>query len=150
MHKKNIKNIIFDLNGVLFESEKSPTGELNYVLPIAAGVNLLNRFQKEQAYKLYVCSNWKAPVFERLQAEFPDIFTVFDGLVHATLAQARKPDPRMFQFLFDTYNLIPEESLLLDDQIQNVESARALGMHGIQVSDFTELEKDLLEFRLLK
>ena len=41
-----------------------------------------------------------------------------------------KPEKELYQILFDTYGLKPEESFFVDDQPLNIQAAQALGMAG--------------------
>ncbi|MFC1648604.1 HAD-IA family hydrolase [Nanoarchaeota archaeon] len=42
-----------------------------------------------------------------------------------------KPDPRIYQILFEKANVKPEECLFIDDKQRNIDAARELGMLGI-------------------
>ena len=42
-----------------------------------------------------------------------------------------KPMPEIYRHLLDKYGLNPEETLFLDDLAENIEGAKALGIHGI-------------------
>ena len=55
-----------------------------------------------------------------------------------------KPDLRIYQILLDRYGLKAEECLFVDDRLENVEAARALGMQGIV---FKNCEETKSEFR---
>ena len=39
-----------------------------------------------------------------------------------------KPDHRLYQILFDRYNIDPVESVFIDDSFANITSAKELGM----------------------
>ncbi len=45
----------------------------------------------------------------------------------------RKPDPEIYQYVIDHQQLTPAKTLFLDDRLENVEAARAQGIHSIQV-----------------
>ena len=42
-----------------------------------------------------------------------------------------KPDPQIYKMLLETLELAPEETVFVDDFIENIEAARNVGMHGI-------------------
>lgn len=150
--KFRAQNIIFDLGGVLFEHSKI---DATLFSSINDGLELLNKCYLRQdssgnrLYKLYVCSNWKTERINRLKEEFPIVFAMFDGVVFATLAQAKKPDLRIYNYLLNAYCLDPRECIFLDDQFQNIEAARTLGMHGICVDNFNAVELNLRELGIL-
>ncbi|NLZ95577.1 MAG: HAD-IA family hydrolase, partial [Bacteroidales bacterium] len=45
--------------------------------------------------------------------------------------------------LLDRYNLKAEESLFIDDNIHNIESAQKIGFHTIHFTNDTDLEKEV-------
>jgi len=47
----------------------------------------------------------------------------------------RKPDPAIFQRMLDQLDVAPEQAILVDDMLRNVDSARELGMHTVQFVD---------------
>ena len=78
--------------------------------------------------------------------ELPD-FKAFDGWIFSCDYQIMKPDPKIYNILFETYNLKPEECFFIDDSIKNIEIGSKLGMAGF-VLDYenigiAELRKEL-------
>ena len=141
-------NIVFDLGGVLFELHHPETlqSEKKLFSPLADGVALLEDcFQaaRRDGHKLFVCSNLSMGYIEMLEQDFPQIFKLFDGVVTPTVAQAKKPDTKIFKYLLDTYELIPHHSVFIDDQLPNVEGAKSLGMLGIHMKDFQHVRSEL-------
>jgi len=45
----------------------------------------------------------------------------------------RKPDSEIYQFVLDNSRLVPSETLFLDDNEMNIEGARKMGIHAIQI-----------------
>jgi len=43
-----------------------------------------------------------------------------------------KPNPRIYQIAMDRLDAVPEQTLLLDDTLENVLAAREFGMHAVQ------------------
>lgn len=142
------KNLVFDLGGVLFEHNPVADGlnQQKLFSPIEPGVKLLEecyaRAQKS-GHKLFVCSNWSMRYIDILEQDFPSLFAMFNGIVTPTVAQAKKPDTKIFRYLLDTYDLLPQNSIFLDDQLLNVEAARSIGMSGIHVGDFVQVRSEL-------
>lgn len=141
---KQIKNIVFDLNGVLFEYHSIFPQKI--MKPIEPGIKLLKKchqIARSRKDRLFVCSNFNAEVFERLQLDFAEIFNLFDGCVNSSMAQAKKPDLKMFKYLCNFYKILPSESLFIDDQIINILAAQEFGMKAIHVVDFDLANKEL-------
>ena len=59
-------------------------------------------------------------------------------------AGVMKPDARIFQLALEKLGIAPSESVFLDDFPENVEAARAVGMHAIH---FTWPEQALKELQ---
>ena len=66
-------------------------------------------------------------------------FNVDDVIISAEINKI-KPNSDLYQFILDKYNLKPNELLFLDDNIENVEGAKELGINVIKV----EKEMNLL------
>lgn len=107
-------------------------------------LELINEL-KEKGCKIYILSNNNKEAEEYL-LELPD-FEVFDGWIFSCDYQIMKPDSRIYNILFETYNLKPEECFFIDDSKRNVEAGEELGMTGF-VLDYKndkihELRKEL-------
>jgi HAD superfamily hydrolase (TIGR01509 family) len=98
---------------------------------------------QKQGHKLYVCTNWSMGYIDMLEQDFPNIFAMFDGIVTPTVAQAKKPDVKIFQYLLNTYNLIPHHSIFIDDQMANVDAAQSIGMTGVHMHDYGHVREEL-------
>lgn len=55
----------------------------------------------------------------------------------------RKPDKEAFQYLLDTYDLNPRETLFVDDTLDHVHGARKLGLQALHYKDDQDL-RDLV------
>ena len=54
-----------------------------------------------------------------------------------------KPDPAIFQLLFDRYALRGEDCVFIDDTMKNVKGAEAVGMHALLFEMPEKLADDL-------
>ncbi len=104
-------------------------------------VALLYRL-KSAGYGIYGLTNWSAetiPVaFERYS-----FFQAFDGIVVSGQEKLLKPDPRIYALLLSRYGLKAEETVFLDDNLRNVEAARASGWYAIQFHNAQQAEEEL-------
>jgi len=92
-------------------------------------------------YKLAVLSN-SPPGLTRWLASWGilDLFHVVfcsgdEGIV--------KPDPKAFAQTLARLQVTPEEGLFIDDTLEHVEAARALGLSGVVFTTAEELEEEL-------
>ncbi|MFB2118865.1 HAD family hydrolase [Parapedobacter sp. 2B3] len=54
----------------------------------------------------------------------------FEKDYYSHLMRMRKPDEEIFQFVLDTHELNPAETLFVDDSPQHIETAKALGLQA--------------------
>ena len=156
--------IIFDLFGVLLAYRKSPGsllkmgalnlhlelgGAANIFTTIQPGVDLLSRCAVQQTssgsqkYRLYLCSNIKQTAYAVVSKKYPEIFSLFDGIVTSGECGLRKPDPQIFEYLLDTYGLEPEECIFIDDKRSSIHAAEHLGITGIVFDDPERVRNEL-------
>lgn len=100
---------------------------------------------KNKGYKIYILSNNNKEA-EKYLLEIPD-FKAFDGWIFSCDYQIMKPDSRIYNILFETYNLKPEECFFIDDSRKNIETGNKLGMAGFVLdyenNGIAELRKEL-------
>ena len=78
---------------------------------------------------LYILSN--APIFFEEHADFFEITRLFDGAVYSGSIKKFKPNPDIYQHLFDTFSLDPSDCFFMDDKPENIKAAQKLGMNGM-------------------
>jgi putative hydrolase of the HAD superfamily len=112
--------------------------------PIPGSVELLKKLQTLVGINLYsITDNIKELIeYHKRHSEFPRYFK--DIIVSADLG-ILKPDPRIYKHLLDKHNLIPTESVFIDDLITNVNGALSIGMHAFQFTNMIDCEKQLIK-----
>jgi FMN phosphatase YigB (HAD superfamily) len=118
-------NIIFDLHGVLFSYQGTQ------LVPLEYGVVILNLCARQGSHTLYACTNFSRQQVELLMESYQQIFKNFVAIVTPTESGFKKPDPAMFEFITSTHGLSKEETLLIDDQEENIRAAQAYGIQGL-------------------
>ncbi len=97
-----------------------------------------------QNYQLYGLTNWSAETFPLVYNEYA-FFKKLEGIVVSGEEQIAKPDERIFKLLLERYKLNAEETLFIDDNKDNIETANSLGFKSIHlepgVNLYTELQK---------
>ncbi|MCW3462505.1 HAD family hydrolase [Chitinophaga nivalis] len=95
--------------------------------------------QLRQHYNLYLLSNTNAihlEAFNQLLQEsrgIPSLSTFFDKAYYSHLMGYRKPDAACYQVVLDENGLQPSETVFIDDLLQNIEGAKAVGLHTIHL-----------------
>jgi len=59
-----------------------------------------------------------------------------DLIVDATYTKILKPDPKAYQLCLDQLGLKADQCVFIDDQLNNVQGANAVGMHGLHLDVF--------------
>ncbi len=116
--------------------------------PIQESVKILIDL-KQKGFPIYALSNWNHITFQGALQKF-DFLNLFDGRIVSGEVKIAKPDPRIYQLLLDTYQLTPQESLFIDDRLENVEAARCFGIKSIQFISPQDLEKELTHHGVYK
>ena len=111
------------------------------IVPIEGMSDLVKEY-KEKGYKIYLLSN--ASVNQNNYWHNIPGSEYFDGTVVSSYIKLIKPQPEIYKHLLDKFNLEAKETVLIDDAIQNVESAIFCGLNGIVFhGDVNELKEKL-------
>jgi HAD superfamily hydrolase (TIGR01509 family) len=87
-------------------------------------------------YKVALLTNASPGQDERILEQFGiDVHTEFDAYVNSAYVGLRKPDPAIFRLTLGRLDIAPQQAVLLDDMLRNVDSARELGIHTVQFVD---------------
>ena len=111
--------------------------------PIEENVKLLSKLKKK--YNLYILSNFHQPAFEHIFKKY-EFFRLFDGHTVSCYYYLLKPEKEIYDTLIDKFNLIPEETVFIDDTKVNIDACEKEGIRGIHLPDYTELKQKLEEF----
>lgn len=101
-----------------------------------------------QKYNTYGLTNWSAETIPVAMERYA-FFQYLKGIVVSGDEKIVKPDPKLYYILLDRYDLSPEETLFIDDNAANVETARLLGFHTIHFTPEVNLESELRKMKVL-
>jgi len=87
---------------------------------------------KKAGYHMYILSNWDAESFPELIKKDPSFFALFDGIVTSGACGYAKPDQKIYEHILRTYQLEATNCFFIDDLMQNVEAAQAVGITAAQ------------------
>lgn len=105
-------------------------------------------------YAIYLLSNTNIihyPVYTNLlktQFSIENLDVLFEKVYLSFQLGLRKPQKEIFQLVLNENNLIPAETLFVDDNIDNVEAARELGFGTLHLTNGMAIENDLDRFLL--
>ena len=108
------------------------------------GMADLVREVKDYGYGVYLLSNATSVMhqyFHRIPAS-----ECFDGKIVSADVKLLKPQHEIFETLFETFSLQPQECFFIDDSLLNIDGAYAVGMAGaVFFDDMTRLRAELRE-----
>lgn len=112
-------------------------------LPITGSIELLKNLHAAK-FSLYALTDNVKEIVSYLQQKY-DFWPLLKGIVVSAEVGFLKPSPSIYQYLLNTYQLKPAETVFIDDHLPNIEGARKMGMYGIHFIDtalcLQELEK---------
>ena len=99
---------------------------------------------KNKKYECYVLSNWSWETFDNMDTEYP-FLKLFDGLIISGKEKMVKPDKEIYLLAIKKFKLNPNQTVFIDDKIENINTAKNLGFKTIHLSNpeliFDELNR---------
>ena len=100
-----------------------------------------------QKYRLFLLSNTDSIHIERFQHKagisfYRDFYQCFEKIYFSFELGMRKPEAAIFEFIIKEHNLLPKNTLFVDDNLENIESAEKL---GLQVWHLQKGEEDVID-----
>lgn len=91
---------------------------------------------------VYGLSNMSTQTFELLKRRH-EIWPLFNGIVVSGQVGMVKPEPEIFRHIVSEYELIPAETVIVDDLAANILAAHDLGFQTILFRDYPECVRQL-------
>lgn len=116
----------------------------NYLIVQESMLNLIKDL-RNKGYKVYLLSNTNEDSVNYMKNS--GLFESVDGYVLSYLENKVKPNQGIYKTLINRYNLLPAESIFIDDRLDNCETAKLLGMDAINANpnDYNDLITKLNE-----
>lgn len=102
-----------------------------------------------QKYRIAFLSNSNEVHAEVIPKKFGSLFENDDRLIFSHRFRCAKPDPELFKRALEVCGALPQQAAFVDDLLENVVAARAIGMTAFQFHDTFDLEKELKSAGLL-
>ena len=100
---------------------------------------------KDKKYECYVLSNWSAETFEGMTRDYP-FLQLFDGLLISGEDKLIKPDQAIYQLAKKRFNLDPEETVFIDDKLENIEAAQKMNFKTVHLTNPKIIEMEIKRF----
>ena len=115
--------------------------------PVPCSLEIVRELH-EAGVPLHAITNFGAEFWAAFRPTAP-IFDLFDDIVVSGEEKLVKPDPAIFALAARRFGHAPAAMLFIDDNLANVESARACGWHAHRFEDAPGLRADLVARGLL-
>ena len=73
----------------------------------------------------------------------------FDGLIISGDYKLIKPDKKFFELAISKFNLIPNNTIFIDDRIDNIQASQELNFKAIHLTDPYQIKEKINEFKVL-
>ena len=107
-------------------------------------VNILSLLKKKKI-SCYVLSNWSAETFNGMLDDYP-FLKKFDGIIISGEEKMIKPQKKIFQLAINRFQLIPSQTVFIDDNIDNIKASLKLGFKTIYLTDPNKIQKEIIKF----
>ena len=108
-------------------------------------------------YRIFLLSNTNAIHVQRYGKNLKDKFglegglsNLFEEVYYSHEVGLKKPDHKIFCYILEENKLKPEETLFIDDSMQNIITANSLGLETIHLTEGISLIKLFKGDKLLK
>ncbi len=98
-----------------------------------------------ERYRVAFLSNSNEVHAEVIPRHYAGLFRKDDRFIFSHRFKCAKPDPDLFQRALEVIGAQPQQAVFVDDLLENVLSARALGLRAFQFRDSTALLRELGE-----
>ena len=115
--------------------------------PVAGSLEIVHELA-ERAVPLFAITNFGAEFWEMFRPTQP-IFDHFGDIVVSGVEKMVKPDPAIYALALRRFGLAAGEAIFIDDNHDNVVSARANGFAAHHFTDAESLRRDLVDLSIL-
>ena len=98
---------------------------------ISGTVTILKKLIDNPNYRVVALTNWSAETFPVALKKF-DFLHWFEGIVVSGTEKTRKPFADIYQTTINRFDITPESTVFIDDNLRNIKGAETLGINGIQ------------------
>jgi 2-haloacid dehalogenase len=110
---------------------------------LVPGTAEILRALHDRGVRLVALTNWSAETIHHGPEVFPEVFGLFDDIVVSGAESVAKPDKEIFQILARRLTHPIDGVFYVDDNLRNVDAARAAGMDAVRFTDAAGLLAEL-------
>jgi putative hydrolase of the HAD superfamily len=132
LEKSKLQQLLFDLKESL--------------IPIDGSLKLLETLHQD-GWPLYSVTDNIHEFVSYLKHKY-HFWPLFKGVVSSADVKILKPAKEIYEYLLNKYHLKASECLFIDDILDNVLGAQAVGMEAVQFTDVPTLKNDLDKYNI--
>ncbi len=117
--------------------------------PIPETIELLKKIKELNKYKLLALSNVNSSHWNYILSKNWDFLEYFDEFILSYEVHMTKPNPQLYGIAIYKAGFESEEIVFIDDGINNVRTAKQLGLIGIHFTNVDRLKKELENLKIL-
>lgn len=102
---------------------------------------------RDRGERVVILSNTNALHCSFWPALYPEVQSAADKLYLSQEMGMRKPEARIYQHVLYEEGFTAEQTIFFDDNLENIEGARALGIQSIHVTDASIIPAFFAEHR---
>jgi putative hydrolase of the HAD superfamily len=111
-------------------------------------VELIRNIKSSNNLVLICMSNINSSHWKHLKKQKWDIWELFDDFILSHEIHLTKPDPKMYELAIEKAGCKPKEVLFIDDGMNNVRSAREMGINAIRFVGLDNLVEELKNYKI--
>ena len=89
---------------------------------------------KSNNFFCYALSNWSSETFIGMTDDY-NFLNKFDGMIISGNEKLVKPNKEIYNLAIKRFNLIPNQTVFIDDKLENIRPAKLLGFNVIHLED---------------
>ena len=117
------------------------------LIPIQENIEILKELHRI-GYETYILSNYMQEPYDIVKTKH-DFFSLVDGKILSFEEHVVKPEKEIYQILLSRFNLVPEESVFIDDHQYVLDVAAQFGINIILFHPKTDLKEKLRKFNVI-
>ena len=115
--------------------------------PINETIDLIRSLDRTD-HRLYVLSNMHTASIDHLEKHH-DIWDLFDGIVISSRVRMVKPEPGIYRYVLNQFELCAEQTVFIDDLPENLTAAASVGIRTILFENAARCREDLIGLECL-
>lgn len=143
------KNHLMEKLKIKFEGDAFEQGWASIYEDIIPGIPaLLAKLKKN--YRLVALTNTNAVHYPVWAAKYTKTLEIFERVFSSHISQHRKPEPAAYQVVLDYLQMPPAQTWLFDDNPDNVDAAKKMGINTVLVTSFEQMIEEMKQQGILR